>query len=122
MNLKLLTRLHFGIQRDLLPALEEVTEPLSDKDKRFVKVCELLRLEKQVHACGWKGFGRPPKSHLNMAHAFVAKALWNIPTTKALIGQLRANTTLQESKKGSGENGTNLRGEMERLFHVKSRV
>jgi hypothetical protein len=95
MTLKLLTQLHFGIQRDLLPALEEVTGPLSDKDKSFVKVCELLRLEKQVEACGWKGFGRPPKSHLKMAHAFVAKALWNIPTTKALIGQLKSNTTLR---------------------------
>ena len=95
MTLKLLTRLHFGIQRHLLPALEEVTGPLSDKDKSFVKVCELLGLEKQVEACGWKGNGRPPKSHLKMAHAFVAKALWNIPTTKALIGQLKANTTLR---------------------------
>ncbi|MEQ1764960.1 MAG: hypothetical protein ABL984_17665 [Pyrinomonadaceae bacterium] len=55
MTLKLLTRLHFGIQRDLLPALEEVTGPLGDKDKSFVKVCELLSLEKQVEACGWKG-------------------------------------------------------------------
>jgi hypothetical protein len=95
MTLKLLTRLHFSIQRDLLPALEEVTGPLSDKDRSFVKVCELLCLEKQVQACGWKGFGRPPKSHLKMAHAFVAKALWNIPTTKALIAQLKANTTLR---------------------------
>jgi Transposase domain (DUF772) len=95
MTLKLLTRLHFGIQRDLLPALEEATGPLSDKDKSFVKVCELLGLDKQVAACGWKGNGRPPKSHLKMAHAFVAKALWNIPTTKALIGQLKANTTLR---------------------------
>jgi hypothetical protein len=95
MTLKLLTRLHFGIQRDLLPALEEVTGPLSAKDKSFVKVCELLSLEKQVEACGWKGNGRPPKSHLKMAHAFVAKALWNIPTTKALIGQLKQNTILR---------------------------
>jgi hypothetical protein len=95
MTLKLLTRLHFSIQRDLLPALEEVTGPLSDKDRSFVKVCELLCLEKQVQACGWKGIGRPPKSHLKMAHAFVAKALWNIPTTKALIAQIKANTTLR---------------------------
>lgn len=95
MTLKLLTRLHFGIQRDLLPALEEVIGPLSAKDKSFVKVCALLSLEKQVEACGWKGNGRPPKSHLKMAHAFVAKALWNIPTTKALIGQLKQNTTLR---------------------------
>lgn len=95
MTLKLLTRLHFGIQRDLLPALEEVTGPLSDKDKSFVKVCELLRLEKQLEACQWTGNGRPPKSRLKMAHAFVAKAVWNIPTTKALIGQLKANATLR---------------------------
>jgi Transposase DDE domain/Transposase domain (DUF772) len=95
MTLELLTRLHFSIQRELLPAFEEVIGPWSDKEKHFIKVCELLGLEKQVEACGWKGNGRPPKSHLKMAHAFIAKALWNIPTTKALIGQLKSNTTLR---------------------------
>jgi Transposase domain (DUF772)/Transposase DDE domain len=95
MILKLLTRLHFSIQRELLPALEEVTGPLSDKDKQFVKVCELLSLEKLLTACQWTGNGRPPKSRHKMAQAFVAKALWNIPTTKALVGQLQQNTTLR---------------------------
>lgn len=95
MILKLLTRLHFGIQRELLPALEEVTGPLSDKDKQFVKVCELLSIEKFLATCQWSGNGRPPKSRFKMAQAFVAKALWNIPTTKALVGQLQQNTTLR---------------------------
>jgi len=95
MTLKLLTRLYFGIQRQLLPALEEEIGPLDDKAKQFVKVCELLKLETHLEACVWQGNGRPPKSRFMLAQAFVAKALWNVPTTKALIGQLRQNTTLR---------------------------
>ena len=49
MTLKLLTRLHFGIQRQLLPAIEEITGPLSEKDKTFLKVCALLALESKRH-------------------------------------------------------------------------
>ncbi len=49
--------------------------------RRFVVVCELLGLEKQVEACAWKVHGRPPQSHLKMAYAFVAKSLWNFPTS-----------------------------------------
>ena len=95
MTLKLLTSLHFGIQRDLLPAIEESLGPLSAKDRQFIRVCEVLGLDKFLIACDWKGIGRRPKSRLKMAHAFIAKALWNIPDTKALIGQLKANTTLR---------------------------
>jgi Transposase domain (DUF772)/Transposase DDE domain len=95
MTAKLLTRFIFSIQRSLLPALEEEIGPLSAKDQQFVKVCELLNIQKLLTPCEWKGNGRPPESRLKMAHAFIAKALWNIPTTKALIGQLKQNPTLR---------------------------
>lgn len=95
MTLKLLTRLYFGIQRQLLPALEEEIGPLDDKAKQFVNVCEMLHLETHLEACVWLGNGRPPKSRFILAQAFVAKALWNIPTTKDLLRQLRQNTTLR---------------------------
>ena len=95
MALKQLTRLVFSIQRQLLPALEEAMGPLDVQEQRFVKVLELLRLEKHVDRLGWKGNGRPPRSHLFMARAFVAKAHWNIPTTNDLIRQLQRNTHLR---------------------------
>jgi hypothetical protein len=69
--------------------------PLNVQEQRFVKVLELLKLHKHVDRLGWKGNGRPPKSHLFMARAFVAKATWNMPTTNDLIRQLKGNTNLR---------------------------
>lgn len=75
MALKQLTRLLFSIQKQLLPALEEAMGPLNMQEQRFVKVLEMLKLHLHVDSLGWKGFGRPPNSHLFMARAFVAKAV-----------------------------------------------
>jgi hypothetical protein len=93
--MKLLSRIYFGIQRMLLPALDEEIGPLSDKEKRFVKVCELARLDTTLSNCGWCGNGRKPASRLAIAQSFVAKALWNLPTTRALIDRLQRDTHLR---------------------------
>lgn len=94
-SLKLLSRIYFGIQRMLLPALDEEIGPLSAKEKCFVEVCELARLESFLKTHVWCGNGRKPASRLAMAHAFVAKALWNLPTTRALIDRLQRDTNLR---------------------------
>lgn len=93
--MKLLSRMYFGIQRVLLPVLNEEIGPLSDKQKRFVAVCEAARLERFLTGCAWLGNGRKPVPRLYMARAFLAKALWNMPTTRALIDRLRSDTSLR---------------------------
>jgi Transposase domain (DUF772)/Transposase DDE domain len=93
--MKLLSRIYFGVQRMLLPVLNEEIGPLSDKEKRFVEVCELARLDAVLHNCVWCGNGRKPASRLAIAQAFVAKALWNLPTTRALIDRLQRDTSLR---------------------------
>lgn len=102
----LLSRLHFGIQRELLPALVEELGPLDEKHQQFVRVCEVLGLEGLLERCRWQGNGRKPKSRLKMAQAFVAKALWNMPTTRDLIGRLRQQPLLRRLcgwQQGPGE-------------------
>jgi hypothetical protein len=93
--MKLLSRMYFGIQRMLLPVLNEELGPLSDKEKRFVAICEAARMEHFLTNCGWRGLGRKPKSRLNIARAFLAKALWNLPTTRALIDRLKSDLNLR---------------------------
>ena len=93
--MKLLSRIHFGIQRMLLPALVEEMGPLSVKEKRLVAVCELVRLESFLAGTGWRGYGRKPKSRIKMAKGFLAKALYNMPTTRALIDRLESDTNLR---------------------------
>ncbi len=79
----------------LLPVLNEEMGPLSDKEKRFVEVCELARLDRLMENFVWCGNGRKPISRLAIDHAFVAKALWNLPTTRALIDRLQSDTHLR---------------------------
>ena len=93
--MKLLSRIYFGVQRMLVPVLNEEMGPLSDKAKHFVAVCEVLRPESFLRSCEWRGNGRKPKSRAAIARAFLAKALWNFPTTRALIDRLRSDTCLR---------------------------
>ena len=79
----------------LLPVLNEELGRLTDKEKRFVAICEAARLEHFLANSGWLGNGRKPKSRRNMARAFLAKALWNLPTTRALIDRLQSDTNVR---------------------------
>ena len=48
-----------------------------------------------------KHMGRPPSERMAIAKAFIAKAVYEITTTKGLIAYLRASPTLQRrAKKG----------------------
>lgn len=94
--MKLLSHIYLGIQRMLLPALNEEMGELSAKERRFVAICEVTRLEAFMEACGWCGNGRKPRPRLHLARAFVAKALWNLPSTRALIDRLKADTHLRQ--------------------------
>lgn len=48
-----------------------------------------------MEPCAWRGIGRKPKPRLHLARAFLAKALWNLPTTRAIIDRLQADTRLR---------------------------
>jgi hypothetical protein len=83
-----------AIQTHLFPIMEETIGSLTDREKRFVRMCELLSLEKHLsdHAAHT---GRPPAERLPMARAFIAKSLYNFPTTKILREHLLRDATLR---------------------------
>jgi len=83
-----------AIQTHLFPIIEETIGSLTDREKRFVRMCELLSLEKHLsdHAAHT---GRPPAERLPMARAFIAKSLYNFPTTKILREHLLRDATLR---------------------------
>lgn len=93
--MKLLSQIYYSIQRKLFPIIEEEIGPLSEKDKRFITICEALPLETLLNSSLWCGNGRKPKPLRPIAGAFIAKALWNLPTTRAIIDRLKADTTLR---------------------------
>ena len=90
-----LSQINIHIQRHLFPALEEEMGVLSQKERQFVRILELVEIQPFLHGLQWCGIGRPPSSRLAMANAFIAKAVWNIPTTKGLIDRIKASPSLR---------------------------
>ena len=83
------------IQEELLPWLDDTTlGPLSGHHKQLVSVLGMVRIE--AFLPGWQGLpGRPPSERAALARAFVAKAVFNVPTTRLLIEILSADKTLR---------------------------
>jgi len=84
-----------SIQQYLIPHIEENIAPLSWNERRFVRVAELAAVDRHLGPYRWAGFGRKPKDRKAPALAFIAKAVWNLPTTLALIDYVRANASLR---------------------------
>lgn len=83
------------IQCRLFPALEEELGELTPTDRRFVKVVGLLPLDRFLEPYRWAGVGCPPCSRAFMVHAFIAKAVYQCPTTRVLLDLLEARPTLR---------------------------
>ena len=81
-------------QGELFPALAEEVGPLLGTHRRFVAALDLVGVEGFVGAPGG-GRGRPPEDRRALARAFLAKAEWDLPTTRHLIDRLRADPALR---------------------------
>lgn len=105
-HLKLKLSQHWNsIQGNLFPWLEEELPPLSKKQQQLVTILEMVRIE-QFLVPFTSGFrGRPEKNRGSIARAFVAKSVYNIPTTTMLIERLHSDISFRricgwEEKKG----------------------
>lgn len=90
-----LARIFGFVQTRLLPCIEEQLDPLTEKEQEFVRTIELAEMDRFVGPYGSKRMGRKRADRLAIAHAFVAKAIFNLPTTDALIGYLKASKNLR---------------------------
>ena len=90
-----LTAYWLHIQEELLPWLDDTTcGPLNGHHRQLVSVLGMIRIE--AFLAGWHGLpGRPPCERAVLARAFIAKAVFNIPTTSLLIEMLSADKTLR---------------------------
>jgi transposase len=83
---------HF--QTTLFSWLQEELGELTDKQKQLVVVLELAEVEAHLPYVG-RVPGRPLESRSAIARAFVAKAVYNMPTTAVLLDQLESNIKLR---------------------------
>jgi Transposase DDE domain/Transposase domain (DUF772) len=96
MSLKeILSTYWLRIQGELLPWLDDAMDGrLTAHHRQFVSVLGLARIE--TFLPGWHGLvGRPPAERAALARSFIAKAVFNLPTTRLLIDMLSADTTLR---------------------------
>jgi len=84
----------FKIQSNLFPLLEEQLGELTENERELVSTLELIRIEKfATYSRSLRG--RPPKERAAIARAFVAKAVYNMPTTRALLDRLASDKKLR---------------------------
>ena len=91
-----LPKLYFTMERYLFPLLEEELGELTAKMREFLRIVEVVRPSRFItSALRWCGLGRPMKDREKMLRAFFLKAVYDLPTTKALIENLKTNPSLR---------------------------
>ena len=83
------------LQRQLFPALTAELGPLSALDQQFCEVISLTDLGRFTRSYEWCGNGAPPCPRLWLAHAFIAKSVYQFPLTSALIDALQSRPLLR---------------------------
>jgi len=85
------------VQQSLFPYLDEsLPDPLTEPEKRLVKILELVQIEKYVAVRRCRQWlGRPIKEREAMARAFVAKALLRYQHTSSLRNALLSSQNLR---------------------------
>ncbi len=91
-----LTTIFRHLQRQLFPALTAELGPLSALDQQFCEVISLTDLGRFTRRYDWCGNGAPPASRTWLAHAFIAKCVYQFPTTGALLDALQSRPLLRQ--------------------------
>ena len=81
-------------QGELFPNLEEIVGIPDERHRRFVAVLDMVRPEFHV-GCYRAPDGRPPAERAPLARAFMAKAVWDVATTRALIERIHLDPALR---------------------------
>ena len=81
-------------QTSLFPWLQEGLGELTDKQQQLIRVLEVSQIERHIPYVGQVP-GRPLEDRSAIARAFVAKAVYNLPTTEMLLDQLKSDITLR---------------------------
>jgi hypothetical protein len=90
-----LSLLGVQLQRQLFPMLEEELGPLGALDEQFSALLVLADVGRFAGRYAWCGNGAPPHARVWLMHAFLAKSVYQFPTTAALREALASRPTLR---------------------------
>ena len=82
------------IQTFLFPSLEEELGSTTEKHRQLIAVIEVARVD-SILAPRYHRIGRPQDDRVNIAHAYIAKAIYNLHTTESIIERLHCDSTLR---------------------------
>jgi hypothetical protein len=84
------------MQDNLFPLLKECcNDPLTQIQKDLVTSLELVGMERYVASPSYHWMGRTPEDRRPIARAFVAKAVYDLPTTRMLVDMLHTMPNLR---------------------------
>ena len=84
------------IQSELFPYLEEtLPDPLTEKRRQLCAILEIVRVEEHLAGGARRWTGRPLCDRRAIARAFVAKSVYDVPTTEGLVEMLRTQPSLR---------------------------
>ena len=92
---QLLTQFSHLMQQELFPVFEQVVGPLSKELELLSSTLALVPLEQCLSALK-ASTGRRAKDRAQLATAFLAKAILNLPHTRHLISRLRVDGALRQ--------------------------
>ena len=82
------------IQTFLFPSLEEELGSTTEKHRQLIAVIEFARVD-SILVPRYHRIGRPQDDRVNIAHAYIAKAIYNLHTTESIIERLHCDPTLR---------------------------
>jgi hypothetical protein len=89
-----LSQFWLTVQGTLFPWLQQELGELSGKQKQLISILELIRIESFITSSS--GYpGRPAEDRRTIARAFVAKAFYNLSTTRQLLERLQSDARLR---------------------------
>lgn len=89
-----LSQFWLTVQGGLFPWLGEELGELSEKQMQLVGILELLQIESFIKS-NYGYAGRPQEDRRAIARAFVAKAVYNLETTRQLLERVASDATLR---------------------------
>jgi len=93
--LQVLSQFSRVLQGELFPALQESLGLQSSKHQKFAATLAMLGLDGFVTIR--HGRGRRPHDRGAIARLFIAKAIWNLPTTRAVLDRVQVDAVLRRT-------------------------
>ena len=81
-------------QGELFPEIQDAVGPLLKKYQGFVMALEIACPENFIFRTSQRN-GRPLCDRVNLTRAFIAKAHWDIPTTRLLVERLKVDRRMR---------------------------